>query len=158
MADLLARHGAARSTPALDEHERFLQACFRLDRDEARRSLLAHPEYLQSPAALFEAARRDRPDVLALLLDLGVPLEMQDRTGKRALHEAAAANALRAATFLVERGADDRSHASRAITATPIGWAAHGDKIEMVNVSESAQPRYLAAVFPRLRRSACARF
>ena len=31
---------------------------------------------------MFEAVERDRPDVLALLLDLGVPLEIADRTGK----------------------------------------------------------------------------
>jgi uncharacterized protein len=131
MADLLARYGAARSAPALDEHERFVEACFRLDAGEARRSLLDHPEYLQSPVAIFEAARRDRPDVLVLLLDLGVRLEIQDRTGKRALHEAAASNALGAAKFLVERGAEVDPRES-SYNATPIGWAAHGDKPDMV--------------------------
>lgn len=129
MADLLARYGATRSAPALDEHEQFLRACFRLEREDARRLMLAHPEYRQSPAAMFEAAKRDRPDVLALLLDLGASLEIQDRTGKRALHEAAAGNALRAATFLVERGAAIDPRES-SYNATPIGWAAHGDKTE----------------------------
>src|SRR6185503_935081 len=57
MADLLARYGATRSAPVLDEPERFLDACFRLDRDHARRLLVARPEYLQSPAAMFEAAK-----------------------------------------------------------------------------------------------------
>jgi ankyrin repeat protein len=131
MADLLARSGASRSAPALDEHERFLHACFGLDRGEARRLSLVHPEYLQSPAAMFEAAKRDRPDVLALLLELGSPLEVQDRTGKRALHEAAANNALHAAKFLVERGAEIDPRDSM-YNGTPIGWAAHGDKTEMV--------------------------
>jgi len=132
MADLLARYGATRSAPALDEHERFVDACFRLDRDDARRLLLTHPEYLQSPVAMFEAAKRDRPDVLALMLDLGVSLETQDRTGRRALHEAAATNALGAAKFLVQRGADVDPRES-SYNGTPIGWAAHGDKIEMVD-------------------------
>jgi ankyrin repeat protein len=133
MAELLARHGASRSTPALDEAERFIDASLRLDREGARELLLAHPEYRQSPAALFEAAKRDRPDVLALLLDLGFPLEIQDGTGKRALHEAAAAGALRAAAFLVERGAAIDPRES-SYNGTPIGWAAHGDKIEMVRL------------------------
>jgi hypothetical protein len=31
MAELLTRYGASRSTPALDEDERFIEACFRLD-------------------------------------------------------------------------------------------------------------------------------
>jgi ankyrin repeat protein len=132
-AELLARYGASRSAPALDEHERFLQACFRLEREEVRRLLVAHPEYLQSPAAMFEAAKRDRPDVLALLLDLGVPREIQDQSGKRALHEAAAHNALRAARFLIERGAEIDARESN-YDAAPIGWAAHGDKTEMLSL------------------------
>ena len=131
MAELLARHGAARSTPALDETERFIDATLRLDREGAHALLAAHPDYLASPAALFEAARRDRPDTLALLLELGVPLEIQDRTGKRALHEAAASGALRAAAFLVERGAEIDPRES-IYNGAPIGWAAHGDKMEMV--------------------------
>jgi ankyrin repeat protein len=133
MADLLARHGATRSTPALTDDERFIEACFRLDREEAGRSLLAHPELKESPAAIFQAARRDRPDVIALLLDLGVSVELQDQTGKRPLHEAAANNALRAAAFLVERGAliDPRESTYHG---TPIGWAAHSDQREMVEL------------------------
>jgi ankyrin repeat protein len=118
---------------ALDEHERFVQACFRLDADEAKRLLLAHPEYLQSPVAMFDAAKRDRPDLLALLLDLGFALEVQDQTGKRALHEAAARNALRAAIFLLERGAEVDPRES-SYNGTPIGWAAHGDRREMVEL------------------------
>jgi ankyrin repeat protein len=131
MAELLARYGASRSTPALDEDERFIEACFRLDRDAARRLLLAHPEYLESTSAIFDAAKRDRPDVLALLLDIGFSLEIEDRTGKRALHEAAANNALRAATFLIERGAQIDPRES-SYNGTPIGWAAHGDRTGMV--------------------------
>jgi ankyrin repeat protein len=131
IAELLARHGAERSTPARDEAERFIDACLRLDRDAARAMLVAHPEFLESPAAMFEAARRDRPDALALLLDLGFSLEIQDGTGKRALHEAAFGNSLRAAAFLVERGAEiDPREATYG--GAPIGWAAHGDKTEMV--------------------------
>lgn len=131
MADLLARHGVSRSVPALDERERFLEACFRLESENARLMLRAHPEYLQSTDAMFEAARRDRPDVLALLLDRGFPLEMADRTGKRALHEAAAANAVRAATFLVERGAEIDPRES-TYNGTPLGWAAHGQRHDVM--------------------------
>jgi len=128
MAELLARYGASRSAPDLNEHERFVHACFRLDRDAAQQLLSAHPDYLQSHVAMFEAASRDRPDVLALLLDLGFALESRDRTGKRALHEAAARNALRAATFLLERGAEVDARES-TYNGTPLGWAAHGDRM-----------------------------
>ena len=80
---------------------------------------------------MFEAARRDRPDVLALLLYLGTPLEIADGSGKRALHEAAVNNGLRAAAFLVERGAEIDPRES-TYNGAPIGWAAHGDHVEMV--------------------------
>ena len=133
MADLLARHGASRARPTLDDHERFLDACFALDRDAAGRLLAAHPEYRDSPLAMFTAAKRDRPDVLALLLDLGFPIEFQDHSGKRPLHEAAANNALRAAAFLLDRGAEVDPRES-IHGGTPLGWAAHGDKVEMVDL------------------------
>lgn len=131
IAELLARHGASRAAPVLGEPERFLHACLRLERGEAQRLLRLHPDYLHSPHAMFEAAKRDRPDVLALLLDLGFPLEIQDRTGKRALHEAAFANALRAAAFLIERGAEIDPRES-TYGGTPMSWAAHGDHAAML--------------------------
>jgi ankyrin repeat protein len=132
-AELLARHGAVRSTPRLEERERFIDACFRLDRREASRLVEAHPEYRQLSAALDEAAKRDRPDVLALLADLGVSLDLRDRTGKSALHEAAAHNAVRAAAFLVERGVEVDARES-SYNATPLGWAAHGDKRDVLDL------------------------
>jgi uncharacterized protein len=133
MADLLARYGGSRTTPALDERERFLAACFRLDRDEARRLLAANPEQRSSPTAMFAAARRDRPDVLALLLDLGFDVDVRDATVKTALHDAAASGALGAAAFLVEHGAEVDARES-TYNAAPIGWAAHGDKTDMVRL------------------------
>jgi ankyrin repeat protein len=93
----------------------------------------AHPEYLQSHVPIFEAARRDRSDVLALLLELGFPLEAHDETGKRALHEAAANNALSAAKFLIDRGAEIDPRES-TYGGAPIGWAAHGDRVEMIDL------------------------
>ncbi len=82
---------------------------------------------------MFAAARRDWPDVLALLLDLGFALEIQDPSGKRALHEAAASDAVLAATFLLGRGAEIDPRES-SYNATPLGWAAHGDHLEMVEL------------------------
>jgi len=127
MAELLARYGATRMPPALDDEEQFVDACFRLDREEARRQAAAHPEYLRSTKAIFAAARRDRADVVEMLLDLGVPLEIRTASNQRTLHEAAAHNALRVAQLLVERGAEI-DPVETQYGATPIGWAAHGDK------------------------------
>lgn len=132
MAGLLVRYGAARTMSALSDQERFLDACFRLDRNGARTLLTGHPEYLQSPEAIFAAARKDRPDVVALLLDLGVPIEIEGEHKQRPLHEAAANNALRVAHLLIERGAEiDPIDATWG--GAPIGWAAHGDHVEMVD-------------------------
>lgn len=133
MADLFVRHGATRSIPALDPAELFFDACLRLDRERAATLLREHPEYLQTPRLLFEAAKRDRADVLALLLDLGFPLESQDKTGKRALHEAAYANAMRATQFLIDRGAEIDPRESTHGGA-PIGWASHGDSLEVLDL------------------------
>ena len=131
MADLLAAHGASRSAPQLDDRERLVQACLDLDHREANRLSLAHPDYLREPRPMFEAARRDRPDALSLLLELGAPLEAQDDTAKRPLHEAAANNALAAARLLVERGAEIDPREA-IYKGTPIGWASHGDRRDMV--------------------------
>jgi len=136
MAELLATHGAARSTPVISDEEQFVRACMQLDRDEAQRLLRAHPEYLNSPMAMFHAARRDRTDVLALLIDLGFSVDIQDRTGTRPLHEAAINNAMASARFLIERGADVDARESR-FNAPPIGWAAHGDRTDMVRLLSS---------------------
>jgi len=133
MAELLARHGARRSTPHLPDEERFVLACVHLDRDEAQRLLRAHPEYLHSPAAMFHAAKRNRPDVLALLVDLGFSVDVQDGSGRRPLHEAAVNDAHAAAQFLIEHGADVDARES-TYNAPPIGWAAHGDRTEMVRL------------------------
>ncbi len=134
MAELLARYGASRSTPALDEtravHRRVLPA-----RSRSRPALLlAHPEYLQSPSCDVRgrearSAGRARPPS-------GPRLPSRSpgsQTGKRALHEAAASGALRAAAFLLERGAEIDPRESTT-AGTPIGWAAHGDNTEMVRL------------------------
>jgi hypothetical protein len=71
-ADLVRRYGGKAGTTPLSPDESFLAACMRLDRAAAERIAGEHPELLRSHKAMFEAAKRDRPDVMALLLDLGV--------------------------------------------------------------------------------------
>jgi ankyrin repeat protein len=132
MADLLLRHGARDEPPALDPLEEFIVICMRLDRKAALAFLERHPEYRRSHLAMFEAAKRDRADVIGLLLDLGLPLEIADAANTRALHHAAAHNALRAASFLIDRGAEVDPRES-SYGGTPIGWAAHGEHVEMMD-------------------------
>jgi len=106
-ADLLVRYGATPSAPvAIDGIKAFAAAAFRLDRKEAVKQLADHPEYLQSPEPIFAAARRDRADVAEFLLDLGVPIEIEDAQKNRPLHVAAGNNSLGVAKLLIERGAE----------------------------------------------------
>ncbi|MGZ8376196.1 MAG: ankyrin repeat domain-containing protein [Gemmatirosa sp.] len=142
MANLLRRHGAspAASAPLPARDAAWRDACLRLDRDAMRDLLAAHPEHAQSPDALLEAARHDRADVVAALLDLGVSPDVEDpRTGARALHAAASHDATRVIELLVARGAaiDPRE---REWGATPIWCAVWGDR-----------PRAAARLAPRSR-------
>jgi uncharacterized protein len=133
IAELLLQHGAERTVPTLGGEEAFVDACLRVDRSRANELLQEHPEYRESPRALFEAARRDRPDAIALLLDLGFPIDMQEKGGQRPLHEAALKNSLRAAQYLIDRGADIDA-IEPIYGGAPIGWASHADHREMMDL------------------------
>jgi len=106
MADLLVRYGATPSDYVPDTRTRFIQASLRLDRAEVERALTEHPELRTSTDALFEAARRDRADVIAMLLDLGISPDVSTPKNERPLHYAAYHDSLNAAALLIERGAE----------------------------------------------------
>ena len=106
MAKLFVRYGAERSTVALEGVETFTAACFRLDLGEAQSILVMHPEYLQSTAPIFAATKRDRVEVVELLLDLGTSPDVEDGTRQRPLHIAAYNDSLRVGQLLIERGAE----------------------------------------------------
>jgi len=125
IASLLVRHGAPKTMLALEGEEAFTAACFRLDRDEAHALLERHPEYLRSTTTMFAAARQDREDVVAFLLDLGASVDVEDANGTRALHEAAYGDAPRVVALLLERGAEVDPHESQ-YGNTPLGHAVYG--------------------------------
>lgn len=106
IAELLVRYGATPQPNVRNSVEAFVEVCFRLDKKEARAMLEQHPEYLRSPLAMFLAAQRDRADVVAFLLHLGMSIEVVDDSKQRPLHVAAAHDSLRVAALLVERGAE----------------------------------------------------
>ena len=136
IAALLVQYGAKPVELVLTDVEAFLSACFRLDRETAKQLLKQHPEFRQSPHAMFAAAKHNRPDVLELLVDLGFSIEIEDNQKQRPLHKAAAHNALRAAKFLLERGAEPDPKETNW-GATPIGFASYGQKREMVELLAS---------------------
>jgi uncharacterized protein len=106
MADLLVRYGATPSGYVPEGVEAFAAACRRLDREGARAMRAQHPEYLRNTEIVFVPIRHDRADVVALLLDLGVPIELEDENKCRPLHVAAGHDALDVARLLIERGAE----------------------------------------------------
>jgi ankyrin repeat protein len=133
MAELLVRYGAMRSDITLEGIEAFSAACFRLDREAAQALSARHPEYLKSTETIFAAAKRDRSDVVQLLLDLALSPEVQDRDNQRALHVAAYHDATRVGTLLLERGAEVDPVESRWGN-TPLDAAVHSDSLRMIDV------------------------
>src|SRR5206468_3734382 len=105
IAALLVRHGATRSEVALSGIHALAAAALRLDEREARALVVAAPALLHSALPLAEAARRDRADAVALLLDLGVSPDVENERKERPLHVAAYNNSLNVARLLLERGA-----------------------------------------------------
>jgi ankyrin repeat protein len=134
IADLLRRSGAAPRALVLDDEEVFIAACMRLDRASVQSQLDRHPEYLKSSKAMFAAAKRDRADIVAFLLELGMSPDVEDPKGhQRALHVAAYAGAARVARILIERGAQidpvDSMH-----DGTPLWWAMWGKQQVTIDV------------------------
>jgi uncharacterized protein len=104
MAELLERHGA-QVTP-LEGQTAFQIACMRVDRETARGLIAKHPEYLKDPEPMLTAARSGRSDVVALLLGLGMDVDIADETEQRGLHNAVAGGSLEVVKLLVAHGAD----------------------------------------------------
>ena len=134
VADLLVRFGATPTAVTPTDEEAFIAACFRLDRDDVASRLASHPEYRDSSAALFAASRRDRADVVEMLLDLGVRVDVEDKLHQHALHEAASNDAVHAAEVLIARGAhvdprEDQWHATPYVFAI---WGNHRRMIDLL--------------------------
>ena len=81
------------------------------------------------PAAMLAAIRDDRVDVAARLLDGGLSPdhEYTEHGRSRPLHHAAAADAVRVISLLIERGAEVDARESNW-HATPMGFAVYGQR------------------------------
>jgi ankyrin repeat protein len=133
IAELLARHGAERKAIELEDEDRFVAACLRLDREEVRRVLAWNPEYLHSPTAIFSAARQDRADVVEFLMDLGTPIEVEDAKRQRPLHIAAANDSVHVANLLLERGAEVDPY-EQNYGNTPLDFAVYHEYPRMIEL------------------------
>ncbi|MGI8784298.1 MAG: ankyrin repeat domain-containing protein [Acidobacteriota bacterium] len=84
---------------------------------------------------MMVAARRDRADVVALLLDLGMSPDIDDaqQGGQRPLHVAAYSGSARVAALLIERGAEidpvDSIHGG-----TPLWFAMWGQRPRTIDL------------------------
>ena len=121
MAALLARRGAPDAS--LQGLVAFQVACRMLDRDEARRLSALHPEYLNDAEVMVGAAREHRLDIIEFLLELGLPVDVEDHHGTRALHVAAGTGAADIVKRLIACGADVDKPTKHY--DGPMGFAAH---------------------------------
>lgn len=133
VADVLARYGARTSGASVSAEELFAAAAMQLDRAEMERLVSAHPELRASTTAVFMAAERDRADLVAALLDIGVSANAEDKNAQRPLHIAAYANALRVARLLIDRGAEI-DPVERQWNNTPLDAAIYADHQEMIEL------------------------
>ena len=134
MATLLARYGASTRLSKIEGYEELVDGCVRGDLAKIIAIAERHPEYLADPRAMAAALKRDRVEVVELLLDLGVPPGIaHPGSGVSALHIAASANAMRSAELLLERGADVDARDS-AYDSPPLGWAAYFQHPRMVEL------------------------
>jgi uncharacterized protein len=133
IAELLVRYGATPSQFVRDGVDAFADVCLRLDENAARALVAEHPEYLRSTVPIFTAAKRDRAEVVTLLLNLGTPIEIADDSQQRPLHVAAYSNALNVAALLIDRGADLEAVESNW-NNTPLGFATYANLTSMIEL------------------------
>ena len=107
----------------LNEAERFRQACWSGEREEAQ-SMLASNAQLLDPELLVSAATQNRRDALVLLLELGADINARARGGVTPLHKAAEAGHVELVRELLEQGADPTLRDAN-YDADPLGWAEH---------------------------------
>jgi ankyrin repeat protein len=128
LADLLRRNGGHDDTTAGDH---LVASCLRADRAEAERQLGHNPGLLDrltpdEQGALVDAAENGQTDAVALMLDLGFPLETQDGDhGSTPLHAAAYAGSANTVQLLLDRGADVEAR-DPTWNSTPLDWATVG--------------------------------
>jgi len=128
LVELLRRYGAGDDVTAGD---RLVAACLKADRAEAQRQLASEPDLVErlSPAelgALVRAAEHGNAEAVALMLDLGFPIETRGGDdGSTALHAAAYAGSATTVRLLLDRGADVDA-LDPTWNSTPLVWAAVG--------------------------------
>jgi ankyrin repeat protein len=156
LAMLLRRHGAADDTTGID---RFLAACQHADQVAVERQLAQDPGLpgrltaAQTAAAMIHAAESGNTAALALMLDLGFPVDARGGDdGGTALHAAAYSGSAPAVRLLLDRGAGIEAR-DTSWNSTPIEWAAVGSAEQPAG---NPHPDWTAAVQALLEAGASA--
>ncbi len=123
-----------RSDPTLE----FLGACIRADRPAVERLLAGDPSLAtraiaRRPHQISVAADQDRPDAVALMIELGFDVNAIGAYPHRqtALHGAAFNGNLELVQLLIEHGADPTIE-DCSFHSTPLGWAARRGQSRVV--------------------------
>jgi len=129
LAALLRQRGAPDDAT---DSDRFLSACLRADRAGAQRQLADDPGFLdrltraEQGAAIVQAAEAGSTTAVALMLDLGFPIDVRGASdGRTPLHAAAYAGSAETVRLLLGRGADVEAR-DTSWDSTPLDWAAVG--------------------------------
>jgi ankyrin repeat protein len=130
IADLLIRYGA-KPVP-LSGETTFIAAAMHGDAEEARRLAASSPALLRGHLALIIAAQRGLTDAVALLLDLGVPVDCAPGA-KGALHWAAQNDHPDVARLLIAAGAEI-DKVENGYGGTPLGFATHFGRQSMIDL------------------------
>src|SRR5262249_60271927 len=101
-------------------------ACVRRVRDAATRLGRQHTECLPDPCPMLIATGQGRADVVALLLELGMDVDIADATQQRGLHNAVAGDSIDVVKLLVAHGADIDRPTTQYGGA--MGFAAHFER------------------------------
>jgi len=156
LATLLRRYGAA---DHIADTDRFLAACQHADQAAVEEQLTQNPGLpgrltaAQQAAAMIHAAESGNTPAIALMLDLGFPVDARGGDdGGTALHAAAYSGSAPAVRLLLDRGADIEARDTRW-NSTPIEWAAVGSGGQP---AENPHPDWTAAVQALLEAGASA--
>lgn len=128
VAGLLVRYGAHDDRTAVD---RLLGACRQGDRETATRLVADHPGVTreltdEEAAAIVTAAEAGDAVAVALMLDVGIPIDARNEGhGATALHVAAHSGSVQTVQLLLARGADIEAR-DRRFEASPLAWAVVG--------------------------------
>jgi ankyrin repeat protein len=142
--DLLGTLGRRGVAEDATDAELFVAACLRGDRREAERRLDDDPALLDrlapdERAALVRAAGSGNTAAVALMLDLGIPLETRDDDGATALHAAAYSGSVETVRLLLARGADVDAR-DTTWSSPPLDWAAVGSGERPADVPQPDWP------------------